>query len=81
MFSKKVLLKCDIVSMRSNKTTNHVHVRGGAFDLEFNSIVFQLKSGRSVEFLCNNKIMAGYEGELPWKSIRTDVLHTVFGIH
>ena len=74
MFSKKVLLKCDIVSMRSNKTTNHVHVRGGAFDLEFNSIVFQLKSGRSVEFLCNNKIMDGYEGELPWKSIRTVVL-------
>lgn len=48
--------------------------QGGAFDLEFNSIVFQLKSGRSVEFMCNNKIMDGYEGELPWKSIRTVVL-------
>lgn len=72
MFSKKVLLKRDIVSMRSNKTVSHVHGRGANF--EINSIVFQLKSGRNVEFMCNSKVMDGYEGELPWKSIGTVVI-------
>ena len=74
MFSKKVLLKYDVVSMQSNKTTNHVHVRRGSIDFEIDSILVRLKSGKSVELMCNINVMDGYDGELPWKSIGTVVL-------
>lgn len=74
MFSKKILLRKDIVSMERVTNTSKTYVRGGSVVSKSDYILVRLKSGKKTDLTCSIKVLDGYQGELPWNGMAAVVL-------